>query len=182
MTECCKEKDRLPSGSSVVPAAPKGPSPLVRIVTIAETSHPACGQRGLFASQNLPSDSFIIGYLGYIHGKDDADPHSDYDLCLDRELGIGIDAAKMGNEARFINDYRGVSSSGPNAEFREMWIDAGNGQVAKRMGVYVLSAGKSGKRSKGIGKGQEILISYGKGFWSERTELAMASEAENNGS
>jgi hypothetical protein len=31
-----------------------------------------------------------------------------------------------------------------------------------------LSAGKTGKRAKGIARGQEILISYGKGFWTER--------------
>ncbi|CAG8981339.1 hypothetical protein HYALB_00005140, partial [Hymenoscyphus albidus] len=50
------------------------------------------------------------------------DPHanSNYDLSLDREWGIGIDAKKCGTEARFINDYRGVAAA-PNAEFREIW-------------------------------------------------------------
>lgn len=36
------------------------------------------------------------------------------------------------------------------------------------MGVWVLPAGKSGK-GKGIKKGDEILVSYGRGFWGART-------------
>lgn len=146
------------------------PAQLVRITAITESSHPANGQCGLFATQSLPPDTFILPYLGYFHVKEDADPNSDYDLSLDRELGVGVDATRMGNEARFINDYRGVGPPGPNAEFREMLVDMGNGKLIKVMGVFVRSAGKNakGKRAKGISKGDEILVSYGKGFWSER--------------
>jgi len=144
------------------------PSSCIRIAVISSLTHPASGQHGLFATQRLCPDSFIVPYLGYVHNKDDEDPASDYDLSLDRELGIGVDATKMGNEARFINDYRGVGPPGPNAEFREVWLDVGSGEPEKIMGVYVLSAGKSGKRAKGIAKGEEVLVSYGKGFWDER--------------
>ncbi|KAF8334023.1 uncharacterized protein EI90DRAFT_3050725 [Cantharellus anzutake] len=88
-------------------------------------------------------------------------------------INVGIDAEKMGNEARFINDYRGVpislSSSttsakkiqtistrlGPNAFFEEVWIE---GMLC--MGVW------SGK--EGIRKGEEIIVSYGKGWWRAR--------------
>jgi hypothetical protein len=108
-----------------------------------------------------------LPYLGYVHNQIDIDDTSDYDLSLDREHGIGVDATTMGNEARFINDYRGVSTA-PNAEFRDIFFDIGTGKVEKRVGVFVLSAGKSGKRAKGIGRGHEILVSYGKGFWTER--------------
>ncbi len=88
---------------------------------------------------------------------------SNYDLSLDRELGIGIDADKKGNEARFINDYRGVKDRS-NAEFKEIW----DGRKGERgMGVWVLSEGRSGKQ-KGIRKGEEILVSYGRGFWGAR--------------
>ncbi|OJD37114.1 set domain-containing protein [Diplodia corticola] len=147
---------------------PPAPSPLVRVTQISDPSHPAHGQHGLFASRHLAPDTFVILYLGLVHTRTDADPASDYDLSLDRELGIGVDATRIGNEARFINDYRGVGPPGPNAEFRELWVDLGRGGLEKRMGVFVLSAGKSGKRAKGIAKGDEILVSYGKGFWSER--------------
>jgi hypothetical protein len=146
---------------------PNGPYLNVKITPVTDSAHPAHGQRALHANQHLPPDSFILPYLGYVHDQTDIDEASDYDLSLDRELGIGVDASKMGNEARFINDYRGVSSA-PSAEFRDILVDIGNGKVEKRVGVFVLSAGKSGKRAKGIARGQEILVSYGKGFWSDR--------------
>ncbi|KAF2147272.1 uncharacterized protein K452DRAFT_304140 [Aplosporella prunicola CBS 121167] len=169
-----------PSAVTDVLKVPSGPSPLARITKIGNPSHPANGQSGLFAAQHLPPDTFIILYLGLFHTREDADPDSDYDLSLDRELGVGIDATRMGNEARFINDYRGVGPPGPNAEFREVWIDAGRGKMERRMGVFVLSAGKSGKRAKGIAKGDEILVSYGKGFWSERQkEQDAATDADS---
>jgi hypothetical protein len=145
-----------------------GTCSLVRITPITASSHPAKGQYGLFAASHLNAGTFILCYLGFVHSESDADVTSDYDLSLDRELGVGVDATNMGNEARFINDYRGINSSGPNAEFKEVWVSVGKDVAEKRMAVYVLPAGKSGKRAKGIGKGEEILVSYGKGFWKER--------------
>ncbi|KAF1937509.1 hypothetical protein EJ02DRAFT_447409 [Clathrospora elynae] len=144
-----------------------GPYPNVKITPVSDASHPAHGQHALHANQHLPPDCFVLPYLGYVHDQTDTDEASDYDLSLDRELAIGVDASNAGNEARFINDYRGVSTA-PNAEFRDLYVDTGNGKVEKRVGVFVLSAGKSGKRAKGVGRGQEILVSYGKGFWTER--------------
>lgn len=149
-----------------------GPYPNVKITPVSDVAHPAHGQHALFANQHLPPDSFILPYLGHVHDHTDVDEQSDYDLSLDRELGIGVDATNMGNEARFINDYRGVSIQ-PNAEFRDIYYDIGSGKAEKRVGVFVLSAGKSGKRTKGIGKGQEILVSYGKGFWTERQTVEL---------
>lgn len=144
-----------------------GPYPIVRITPVTDPNHPANGQNGLCTTQHCAPDSFILPYLGYVHDETDIDETSDYDLSLDRELHIGVDATNMGNEARFINDYRGVAGA-PNAEFRDIYVDVGNGKVERRVGVFVLSAGKSGKRAKGIPRGSEILISYGKGFWLRR--------------
>jgi hypothetical protein len=149
----------------------RGPHLNVRIKPISNASHPAHGQYGLYATQHLPPSSFILPYLGFVHDQTGLDESSDYDLSLDRELEIGVDASKMGNEARFMNDYRGIST-GPNAEFRDVLVDVGFGIAEKRMGVFVLSAGKSGKRAKGIASGEEILINYGKGFWAERQPAA----------
>lgn len=149
-------------------AASNGPSSNVSIRAINNSSHPAHGQFGLYASRHLPPDTMILFYIGIVHGRDGTDQSSDYDLSLDRELCVGVDAAKAGNEARFMNDYRGITDKGPNAEFREVWAEIGKGTYERRMGVFVLPAGKSGKRAAGIKKGEEILVSYGKGFWSER--------------
>ena len=97
----------------------------------------------------------------------DNDPSSSYDLSLDREADLAIDATHMGNEARFVNDYRGVpgrEDKGPNSEFRDCWVKV-NGTWERRVGVYVLPVGRAGKRKDGVGKGEEVLVSYGKGFW-----------------
>lgn len=154
-----------PSGTQIRQS--NGPYSNVRITPVLARSHPAHGQNALRATQHLPPDTFILPYLGYVHDQSDTDEASDYDLSLDRELSIGVDATHMGNEARFINDYRGISHA-PNAEFRDIFVSVANNKVEKRVGVFVLSAGKSGKRTKGISSGQEILVSYGKGFWTER--------------
>lgn len=147
------------------------PCPNVRIVPITDVQHPAHAQCGLFAARALPPNTLILYYLGLVHGPEDADPESDYDLCLEREHDIGVDATSCGNEARFINDYRGITSSGPNAEFRDCWVHAPSAKglvLERRIGIYVLAAGKSGKRATGIAKNEEILVSYGKGFWANR--------------
>ncbi|KIM48363.1 hypothetical protein M413DRAFT_22874 [Hebeloma cylindrosporum] len=92
-------------------ATPTSPRPKVTIRAISDPSHPANGQFGLFAAQRIPPKTHILDYIGEIHC--DERPESDYDLSLCRlpdGLSVGIDASSMGNEARFINDYRGLSS------------------------------------------------------------------------
>ncbi|KAJ7129983.1 hypothetical protein C8R43DRAFT_1025305, partial [Mycena crocata] len=71
---------------------------LVVIRRISATSHPACGQLGLFASKKIPPKTHIVDYIGEIHC--DERQGSDYDLSLFRQgdLSIGIDASRMGNE------------------------------------------------------------------------------------
>lgn len=87
----------------------------------------------------------------------DERPDSDYDLSLYRfqdGTSVGIDASKMGNEARFINDFRGVQDK-PNAIFvdgRDM-----NGEL--RMSIW---------SSCTLKRGDEILVSYGRSWWKER--------------
>ncbi|OTB02193.1 hypothetical protein M426DRAFT_62690 [Hypoxylon sp. CI-4A] len=152
---------------------PRGPSTAARIVPIADAAHPADGQAGLFAARQLAPGSLVLPYYGVVHSS--LPPHSaahersDYDLWLDRDGALAVDAEKAGNEARFVNDYRGVASR-PNSEFRECW-DPRRGE--RCMAVFVLPAGKNaGKKggSGGIAKGEEILVSYGKGFWGKRRD------------
>ncbi|KAH8684601.1 hypothetical protein BGZ60DRAFT_397925 [Tricladium varicosporioides] len=168
---------RTQGKDSIAYNLPKGPYSLVKITPISSPTHPANGQSGLFTTADLKPGTLVLQYLGEIHDSQDIsttdhitkpDPHadSDYDLSLDRELGIGIDANYAGNEARFINDYRGIADR-PNAEFKEIW----NERTKERgIAVWVLPEGKSGK-GKGIKKGQEILVSYGRGFWGARKDI-----------
>lgn len=167
-----------PSSTSALREIPSsgtgpGPSPNARITPITDAQHPARGQAGLFACRPLAPGTLVLPYLGQVHPSDDpAHEGSDYDLRLDHEGdggGVAIDAARMGNEARFVNDFRGVPGvARPNAEFCEVW-DVRRGE--RGMAVFVLPAGKKDKGKKGgIAKGQEILVSYGKGFWGKRRE------------
>ncbi|RYP75829.1 hypothetical protein DL771_002093 [Monosporascus sp. 5C6A] len=141
-------KIRSPELTTEIPSnLPRGPSPVVRIVPIAEASHPAYQQSGLFAARFIPPGSFIVPYYGIVHpslssnndGQNRGHGKSDYDLWLDHEADIAVDAEKAGNEARFVNDYRGVSER-PNAEFKECW-DTRRGE--KVMGVFALPTGRA---------------------------------------
>jgi len=100
-----------------------------------------------------------------LEGEVDDHETSDYDLCLvrisgshplsptlEKPISIGVDAARAGNAGRLVNDYRCIRSS-PNAEFR-----VGKGESgALRMEIWTLKCG--------VPKGEEVLVSYGKGGW-----------------
>ncbi|KAK3292520.1 uncharacterized protein B0H64DRAFT_328010 [Chaetomium fimeti] len=168
-----------------------GPCPSVRITPITDPTHPAHGQAGLFATRELAPGTLILPYLGEVHvgtapfgrppnasgSSSDHDGYdyagSDYDLWLDRDADLAVDAARAGNEARFVNDYRGVPGRAgrkANAEFRVVW----DGRRGERcMAVFVLPAGKraTGRaRVVGVARGEEVLVSYGRGFWQGRRE------------
>jgi hypothetical protein len=163
ITSSLKKALHTPPPNTTILLSPSSPSLLVLIKPITTPTHPAYSQNGLFAARTLPPTTLIITYVGLFHGPKDADPTSSYDLSVDAALGISIDAQRMGNEARFINDFRGVAEK-PNAEFRDVWVRAG-AEVERRVGVFVMG-GKG--REKGIRKGDELLVSYGKGFWNAR--------------
>ncbi|KAI0336109.1 SET domain protein [Cubamyces sp. BRFM 1775] len=129
---------------------------MVLIQRISGASHPANGQHGLFATKKIPPRTLILDYIGEVHC--DERPESDYDLSLHRtpdHISVGVDAHSAGNEARFVNDYRGVKSR-PNVIFQERRTDRGE----LRMSVW------SG--SEPIKKGDELLVSYGKSWWRAR--------------
>lgn len=130
---------------------------LVRVRYITEPSHPARGQNGLFAVRKIPPRSHIIDYIGEVHCQDRVD--SDYDLSLFRSEdgdNVGVDASVMGNEARFVNDYRGIRSK-PNAVF----VESRTLQGELRMSIW--------SSKDPVQKGDEILVSYGKNWWRSRT-------------
>jgi len=175
VTKVIKKTINDPFMGSVSVPCPLSPCQLVLIRTINELSHPAHLQRGLFAAKNLEPTSLIILYIGLVHTMEDTNPNSSYDLSLESSLGVGVDATKMGNEARFINDYRGIADR-PNAEFKDVWVRVGR-ETERRIGVFVLG-GKG--REKGIKKGQEILVSYGKGFWNARKSQVNDTNEDNH--
>ncbi|KAI1118607.1 hypothetical protein F5Y14DRAFT_446969 [Nemania sp. NC0429] len=185
LTKMQRESLRVhsPDLTATIPSnIPRGPCSLVRIISINDPSHPACSQAGLFAARHLEPDSLVLPYYGFVHSS--LPPHSldhdksDYDLWLNRESGVAVDAEKTGNEARFVNDFRGICER-PNAEFRQCW-DMRSGEQC--MAVFVLPAGKNAATRAGAGgiaKGAEILVSYGKGFWSRRKEEQEATASRD---
>lgn len=153
------------------------PNPPPRLAIKPPTS-PLCGQAGLYnAGSKIPRGAWIRDYLGVVHLEKEADSQSDYDLSLERhEDGevVGIDATTRGNEARFVNDYRGWAER-PNAEFqlRSWEVKDGQGKVVgvgRRMAIW---AGP-----KGVEKGAELCVSYGRGFWMERQKEADTADEE----
>ncbi|KZP15466.1 hypothetical protein FIBSPDRAFT_867210 [Athelia psychrophila] len=157
----------------------------VKIKPITDPKHPANGQNGLYATKKIKPRELIVPYLGMIHARIEGEKtihdESDYDLSLlrisipssslegDSEdssgftiIDIGIDASTHGNVARTVNDYRGIGAR-PNAEFRQITHPSTGGtgrEVAVGMEVWSLE--------KGVNKGEEILVSYGKGWWNAR--------------
>ncbi|KKP02536.1 hypothetical protein THAR02_05349 [Trichoderma harzianum] len=170
------------SAIDLVPIAPASspatetPCPRVKIQAITDRNHPAYGQFGLFAAQNIAPGELILVYLGRLHGAATTSEESDYDLWLDREMDVAVDAAGEGNEGRFVNDYRGIEGKErANARFGnvfcERWgeVCVGVWAVGGGGGKNMKGDGKKKKKSEGgIKKGEEILVSYGKGFWEER--------------
>lgn len=135
---------------------PKKPCKRVRIRPIDDKSHPAHGQRGLFARAALKPGSHVIDYVGVIRDSSSESKTSDYILAFTEDLSI--DAEERGNEARFINDFRGTGGQ-QNVRF-----DLYESHGGKRLGVFVMS--------KPIRKGEELLVTYGRGFWKARGLLS----------
>lgn len=167
-------RTKPPPDVPIAPAtspATETPCPRVRIQAIQDPAHPAHGQFGLFATRDIAPGELILAYLGRLHGRETTDEESDYDLWVEREVDVAVDAAQEGNEARFVNDYRGVpGKERANARFGNVWCERW-GEVC--VGVWAVGGGGKGKKKSGgdgggIKKGEEILVSYGKGFWEER--------------
>merc|ERR1712062_486771 len=124
----------------------------VKFQKITDKRHPAYDQYGLFAIKKLKPGSLILDYIGLVCTESEVSDTSDYVLAF--QDGLSIDAEKMGNEARFINDFRGIGER-PNCKF-----DTREDKGKVCMSVYVLN--------RAIWPGQELSVSYGKGFWKHR--------------
>ena len=125
-----------------------------RLIEIAD--HPACGERGLFATVQLSCGERVLDYIGLVSLGEDEDKTSDYVSEFGEKGELCCDANRLGNEARFVNDFRNTGRR-PNVEFRLRRSSQGE----LRQGVYVCEA-------RGIAPGEELLISYGKPFWKAR--------------
>jgi len=145
-------------------APPPAPSPCtaVRVKRIADARHPACGEFGLFARTDLVQGQHILDYLGLVSVAEDR--ASDYVVDFGEHSELALDALAVGNEARFINDFRNTGQHA-NVEFRLRRGERGE----LRQGVYV------GAGVKYVRAGTELLISYGKNYWKSRVGADLES-------
>ena len=135
-------------------------------IRIVPSTHPCGGprevahNRGLYATSAFKAGDAMGEYAGCIQSPDEGassrGQHGQYAIALDTSKGFGrpvsleLDARNVGNETRFINDYRGVAPQ-PNVRFsttclpgRGVWVQ-----------VSVIAT---------IQPGDEILVDYGASF------------------
>ncbi|KAL8287247.1 hypothetical protein RQP46_003699 [Phenoliferia psychrophenolica] len=155
--------DRIRFCSPPLATPPNAPPP-VEIKRVNGRNHPCKGQFGLYnGERELDKGTWIRDYLGEIHTDPESKKSSDYDVCVLRSQNpletISIDATEAGNEARYINDYRGIVTR-PNAVFevREWPLPGGLG-VGMRMAIWV---------EREIRPHEEIVVSYGRAYWDQR--------------
>eukprot|EP00667_Euglena_gracilis_P023987 EG_transcript_27368 len=128
-------------------------SALVRPQPIADPGHPAHGQCGLFAQAELQPHTLVLQYCGVVQKEENESKTSHYVLAFAN--GLSIDSEQVGNEARFINDFRNTGRQ-PNVRFDVVRSPRGR---PVGMGVFVLS--------RPVPKGAELLVTYGKGYWQD---------------
>lgn len=136
------------------PGPPQQVCKLVKIKKITDPKHPAYNQYGLFAAKKIPPRTHLLDYLGYVHTAAESDESSNYDIVLDKDTGIAIDAQRCGCEARMVNDYRGICER-PNVQFDDRYVGD-----ELRIAIFTMS--------EPISAGTELCINYGKGFWNAR--------------
>jgi SET domain-containing protein len=146
-------RDRIADVTSV-----KRPMRL-RAHVIKNKKHPCCGERGLYACEDIAAGVPLLDYAGKVSvvvGDEHDTNRSSYLLNLfkDEEAGVyvDIDAARCGNEGRFVNDFRGTGMK-PNAQFWP-YFDSVTGE--KRMAVKSIAP---------ILSGQEVLVDYGGAYF-----------------
>eukprot|EP00035_Acanthoeca_spectabilis_P021360 m.437803 g.437803 ORF g.437803 m.437803 type:complete len:259 (-) comp18158_c0_seq1:107-883(-) len=131
--------------------APYAAIEAVAVRRVTSKEHPACGQHGLFAARYIPPRTHVLDYVGFITDETRCSTTSDFIMRLDGPLSV--DAERCGNQARFINDFRGVAAK-PNVE-----LVLGS-ERPPTMQVWTAA--------EGVAAGTELLLSYGKGFWEAR--------------
>ncbi|KAA8491941.1 hypothetical protein FVE85_8423 [Porphyridium purpureum] len=155
---CVRESDLFAKYKVTKRVRLRGACNKVRVTKIEEQTHPACGQFGLCAAAKLTPGEHVIDYVGLVTLSGNEDKTSDYTVEFGELSELCVDSNRIGNEARFCNDFRNTGRK-PNVEFRLYVDEAGDA----RLGIFVL-----GSLKKPLPKGTELLISYGKGYWTAR--------------
>lgn len=154
--------------------APYAAIEAVAVRRVTSKEHPACGQHGLFAAQYIPPRTHVLDYVGFVTDETRCSTTSDFIMRLDGPLSV--DAERCGNQARFINDFRGVAAK-PNVELvlgserpptmQVCFCCLTSSIVGSRLTVFGATL-QVWTAAEGVAAGTELLLSYGKGFWEAR--------------
>ena len=129
--------------------------PGVEIRKISDAAHPVCGAYGLFATRAFRVGDCVGEYVGDVVSAERASRGGNgYIAALGaqgEETMPGIDAARCGNETRFINDARGVGDGVPNCRLVRTTIRA-------LPAVLIIVV-------RPVRYGDEFLLNYGQDYW-----------------
>lgn len=135
----------------------------VEVRIIEDPEHPCYGQRGVFATVEIPYNTVLFPYSGKLRVslRDEPNPSEFTVVAWDHgEYVFEIDASEAGNESRFINDPRNVpGASGANVVFSH--------PPEKKTGVFTVIHVRT---RRGIKGGEEILLHYGNDFFEEQDD------------
>eukprot|EP00730_Choanoeca_flexa_P003908 TRINITY_DN11537_c1_g2_i3.p1 TRINITY_DN11537_c1_g2~~TRINITY_DN11537_c1_g2_i3.p1 ORF type:complete len:698 (+),score=154.98 TRINITY_DN11537_c1_g2_i3:2-2095(+) len=135
--------------------------------------HPCLGELGVFAKANIKKGDIIGWYTGVVREAHRTTPGSRYivpfyddedDDGADPEYKLDVDAAELGNEMRFCNDYRNIAEAN-NARLKAQSCDYCQ---HREMAVVAVSD---------IRQGEEILLDYGDEYWKK---MASCSEGDHD--
>ncbi len=134
---------------------------------ITDKDHPAYGEFGLYcALAHAKPGQWLLDYVGRVTPGEDQNKESDYVSDFGEHSELACDADVLGNEARFLNDFRNTGRY-PNVEFNFRRDKHGE----FRQGVYVKQVKEAKEKGfDGIKKDEELLVSYGKSYWRSRVD------------
>ncbi len=117
-------------------------------------NHPAYNRKGvakqLTCTEKIAKDEYLGSYGGRISSSDEEwNPYK----ITPKNCNYDIDGESVGNEMRYINDAKGVGNKEPNVRFFLSYR-----KLRGHSTVEVISL-------RDIEVGEEILASYGDGYW-----------------
>lgn len=117
----------------------------VEIRTLTQP-HPLAGELGLFAATPFQQFDIVGEYCGEVFDSDDGGEYATYLESRDEsKYAMGLDAAREGNECRFINHYQGIADK-PNVIMKIAYVE----ELPRVMIVCI----------KNVDVGQEFLLQY----------------------
>lgn len=131
---------------------PKGAA--AKLITTRD--HPLRGQVGLFATAKLDPHAIVCTYAGEVV---EAAPGV---YAVDFGKGLVVTAETVGNEGRFANDHSGIAAEPNSCLASHICPTTGRRMVCLQTTVAVEP-------------GQELLVSYGSGYWDVHKKDASGS-------